>query len=497
MMTGAFDPRRLLTLSHLTPELEREFQASYYAVNRNALRAVAALLAALTLFYAGRDYLDTYSASYVAAYNGPAILFYLLICGLTFVQGFERYWQPVLVVGCWLAMAFSLGALASQLAVAANGPFGESASPLLWSFIRRELFIQRVVLLMICLAAFRLQFTWALLLQAGVVGIGAWALVTQLFGGELNRENDAVVRFLYATLLVLFVVLVVTFIQERLFRNAFVANRYLAVREAEEHRKRVQSEKMLHILGQAIGGIVHDLGNPLTAVQTGAETLRHFVREGETDSGILEEFSEIITDGARMLNYLRLSLIEQARVLEGKPTPVELKSVSLRPIVEAGARYQKPRLVGNRQVVIEGDDVRIRADEMKIVTVFMNLIGNALKYSDGEVRIVWRKAEGALLAAVLDQGAAGRGISRTQAEQLFTAFGRLETHAAIEGTGLGLLSVQKVMEAHAGEAFIEGHMDGTPTSPPFTTARSTYPSMLIEGFRTAFVVTCPLTVAPH
>jgi signal transduction histidine kinase len=495
LTAGIFDPRRLLTLPHLTPDLERNFQAAYYATIRNSLRVVAALLAALTVFNAARDYLDTYSASYVVSYSGPTIAFYLLICGLaTFDKEFRRRWQPVLVASCWAAMAFSLEALAAQLAEATNGPFGEAASPVVASFIRREFFTQRVIVLMICLAAFRLQFRWSLLLQAGVVTIGVWALAAHLSSNYIGAPYE-VWRFLQTTLLVLFVVQVISFIQERLFRHAFLAHHRLSISEAEEHRRRVRSERMLHVLGQAIGGIVHDLGNPLTAVQTGAETLRHFVREKQTDPEILEEFAEIITDGARMLNYLRLSLIEQARVLEGKPTPVELKPVSLRPIIEAGARYQKPRLVGNREIVIEGDEVQICADEMKMVTVFMNLIGNALKYSDGEVRITWRETESTLLAAVLDQGTAGRGISRAQAGQLFTAFARLETHAAIEGTGLGLLSVQKVMEAHGGEAFIEGYTDGIPTSPPFTTARGTYPSMLTDGFRTAFVVTCPLAAA--
>ena len=130
----------------------------------------------------------------------------------------------------------------------------------------------------------------------------------------------------------------------------------------------------------------------------------------------------------------------------------------------------------------------------------MNLIGNALKYSDGAVRVEWRAAcneggEPLLLMAVLDAGTRGIGISREQAARLFRAFGRLESHAQIEGTGLGLLSVQKIVEAHGGETFIEGFEDGTPASGPFTTARGRYPALLHGDFRTAFVATCPLATA--
>lgn len=223
-------------------------------------------------------------------------------------------------------------------------------------------------------------------------------------------------------------------------------------------------------------------------------------------------------------NYLRLSLIEQTRVLEGKPTPVDLRPITLCALVESGARFQKPHTISGREVQVEREDARIYADEMKMVTVFMNLIGNALKYSDGTVRVAWRQgteSEGSeaqdesgaiagtensakigteigtkiLQIAVLDEGTQGKGITQEQASKLFRAFGRLETHAAIEGTGLGLLSVQKIVEAHGGEVFIEGYLDGTPASSLFSTAKQIYPSMLesFEGaYRTAFVLTCPL-----
>lgn len=97
---------------------------------------------------------------------------------------------------------------------------------------------------------------------------------------------------------------------------------------------------------------------------------------------------------------------------------------------------------------------------MKLVTVLMNLIGNALKYSDAEVRVSWRERDGLLQLAVMDEGHQERGLSREEAARLFVPFGRLETHAAIEGTGLGLLSVQKIIEAHGGAVWIEGTGDG-------------------------------------
>lgn len=310
------------------------------------------------------------------------------------------------------------------------------------------------------------------------------------------------VRFSFLpALLIVFVLLLAACIEEQLARRAFLANHQLEEERDDEKRRREQTEGKLHILAQAIGGIVHDLGNPLTTVQMGTTTLDSFI-DSDADKETLKEFTGMIGDGAQRLNFLRLSLIEQVRVLEGKPTPVETRPVSVRAMIEAGARFQKPHTLAGRVVQIDCADARIEADEMKMVTVFMNLIGNALKYSDSEVRVEWREFEGTgesgqkkLLISVLDCGTRGQGLTTQQAARLFTAFGRLDTHSQIEGTGLGLLSVQKIAEAHGGAAFIEGYADGTPSSSPFSTSQGSYASMLHDPYRTAFVVTCPIAPA--
>lgn len=196
-----------------------------------------------------------------------------------------------------------------------------------------------------------------------------------------------------------------------------------------------------------------------------------------------------------MLDYLRLSLLEQTRVLAGKAIPLELGAASLRQIIEAGVHFQKPKFSTARHISAPSDDILLTVDSMKLITVFMNLIGNALKYSDGEIKITWQHHEDSLLIAVLDQGHASRGISKLQASHLFAAFSRLAAHAEIEGTGLGLLSSRKIVEAHGGEAFVEGYADGTPLSQQFTTSTSMYPSQLSGEFSTAFVVALPLSRA--
>ena len=372
----------------------------------------------------------------------------LLVCILlvSFLPVFRRWMQPIATMQLPPA---GIGVIA-MAALAQPDELGYLFYPL--------------GLLLICMVGYcflRLRFWYATI--ANLILVGAY-LIAAIFSQRIFAVPHGRFIFLnnvYFILAANVIGLATCYSLELYARRAFVANYLLDQERAGEQRKREQTEAMLQILSQAIGGVVHDLGNPFASMQMGAQTLEMFLDTGDTDKETLKEFTGIITAGAEMLNHLRLSLMEQTRVLEGKPIPVDLKPVSVRRMVEAGIHYQKPRFADGRKIVHDGDDVEIHADAMKLTTVFMNLIGNALKYSDGEVHILWRKAEPYLLIAIADEGMTGRGISRAQADQLFVAFGRLDTHAQVEGTGLGLLSARRIVEAHGGEVFIEGRADGT------------------------------------
>lgn len=479
-------------LPRLTPDLERGFQADYYSRIRPTLRVMAPLFAALFAACTVRDYADTGSLGVAAAQDGIPAAFFLAAFALSWVPAFGRVWQPVLAAASLAIAVASLGAMAAFLAVSGAGHGGgmshepasaRGASPAAGQFLG-----QQVCLLMVCLASLRLRFRWAVPLQLGVFGTGVWAFVARLNTAPVTAMDLS--HFLRPAAGILSAVLLAALAGEQQALRAFVAERLLEEERNGERRRREQTQGQLRVLAQAIGGIVHDLGNPLTVVQMGADLVEMQADSG--DAAAIRETNGAVRDGAQMLAALRLSLIEQTRVLEGKAIPVNLWAEPLRPIVEAGTRFQNPRFASGRRISVVGEDLEVYADRPKLITVFMNLIGNALKYSDGEVSIVWRVEGDAVLVGVLDQGTSGRGISEAQARQLFVAFGRLETHAAVEGTGLGLVSALKIVEAHGGEVFVEGHADGTPDAPSFTTAQGRYPSLLADGFRTGFVVACPM-----
>ena len=473
---------KTLLSPRFAPVAEQAFWAKYYQCVRPTLRVVAGLVA---LAWCLDFLLDLGETSHARAFALPAMSWCLLIFALTWAPGFERSWKSAFVLTAWLATGLMFGALAWSMQLGLT-PISEVGAQ---RTVAQLLFALHICVWMIVLAAFRLPFAATLTLQSGVVTLGAAAFYLGLAGATAPL---GALRFLAPVLLVWLAALLISWVQEGLARGAFESDLRLSELQDQEHQKRVESEGMLRALNGAIGTIVHDLRNPLTTIQIAATLTEDMMHKDEIDRTLLDELNRIVSDGAKMMSHLCLSLLEQTRALEGAPVPVELRSVSLHAIAETGASFQKHRITPRRSLTIEGDDATICADELKMVTAMVNLISNALKYSDGAVMVHWKAYRGEILIAVCDQGTKGLGLSRKSAARLFRAFGRLENHAHIEGTGLGLLSIQKIIEAHGGQAFIEGYESAAPDAARFSTAHGSFPSMLAPGFRTAFVLTCPL-----
>ena len=350
-------------LSRFSPDREQQFQKDYYTRIRPTMRLVSPFLALLIFVHLRIDV--RIPRPYDLAVNVPQRLLWSLLFGLTWVKSFERIWQPFIVLAGGLTALLALGQLAPLLTdewVKGTGAGAEVLTIPQQKFY----FVMQFAVLIVSLATLRLQARWAALLYAGVSVVGLWA-----FFSGLPAAPDIFldVRFVFLpALLIISVLLLAACTEEQLARRAFLATHRLEEERDEEKHKRQQTEGKLHILAQVIGAIVHDLGNPLTTVQMGTSTLAAFI-DSDADKETLKEFTGMIASGAQMLNFLRLSLIEQVRVLEGRPTPVDKKPVSVRAIIEAGARFQKPHALAGRVVQIECPDARIEADEMKMVTV--------------------------------------------------------------------------------------------------------------------------------
>jgi light-regulated signal transduction histidine kinase (bacteriophytochrome) len=116
-------------------------------------------------------------------------------------------------------------------------------------------------------------------------------------------------------------------------------------------------------------------------------------------------------------------------------------------------------MINDAHAQIEWHDVpeRIVADRSRIIQLFQNLIGNAIKFrSVGEpcqVDILYRKLDnGAHEFEVRDNGI---GIEPQYQERIFQIFHRLHNRAQYEGSGIGLATCKKIVEQHNGSIRVE------------------------------------------
>ncbi len=95
------------------------------------------------------------------------------------------------------------------------------------------------------------------------------------------------------------------------------------------------------------------------------------------------------------------------------------------------------------------DDVWVRGNEASLASIVRNLVGNAIKYCDGEIRVVVTSNESFAILEVTDNGP---GLSAADVEHCFERFWRSEDARSVSGSGLGLAIVASAARSHRGIA---------------------------------------------
>ena len=94
-------------------------------------------------------------------------------------------------------------------------------------------------------------------------------------------------------------------------------------------------------------------------------------------------------------------------------------------------------------------------DERRITQVLMNLVGNAIKFTDvGEVEVRVGAPDGVFIASVADTGP---GIPEEEQQRIFEEFQQVDSSSTRSkgGTGLGLAIARRIVEMHGGELWVE------------------------------------------
>jgi two-component system phosphate regulon sensor histidine kinase PhoR len=191
--------------------------------------------------------------------------------------------------------------------------------------------------------------------------------------------------------------------------------------------------------------VSHELRTPLTAIKGFIETLEQESRKNAT------RYLEIIKKHTeRLINIVQdLQMLSELEETER----IELEEVNLRQLLETIHKLFEQRLKEKGlalKVTVAHDVASIAADPFKLEQMFVNLIDNAIKYTEkGEVRISAEPYNSSVKITIEDTGT---GIPEQHLGRIFERFYVVDKSRSrkMGGTGLGLSIVKHIVQAHNG-----------------------------------------------
>ena len=223
-------------------------------------------------------------------------------------------------------------------------------------------------------------------------------------------------------------------------------------RASDSFREKIDElERLTHLQSEFIGNVSHEVRNPIFAISgyleaLGSPSLQDDQRRRYADKGLLN---------LQRLNNLFNDLIEIAR-LEYREDMIKPSAFDLQELIEDSAEMLRPKAAEKGlDLVVENPPIFVDADRNRIRQVLVNLIDNAIAYTDdGAVRCRVRRRLDKVRVEVVDTG---RGIPEQHLDHIFERFHRVDPDRSRKsgGTGLGLSIVKQILQAHGETIHVE------------------------------------------
>jgi len=241
--------------------------------------------------------------------------------------------------------------------------------------------------------------------------------------------------------------------------KTFAAHSVLAIQNArlfhQIEEKGIELEVASAHKSQFLANMSHELRTPLNAILGYTELILDNIY-GEAPEKIRAVLERVQSNGKHLLglinDVLDLSKIEAGQV------ELALEDYSINDMVQTVYSAVEP-LASSKKLAfkldVPPDLPRARGDDARLRQVLLNLIGNAIKFTDtGEVSIAASVADGSYTIAVHDTG---RGIAKADQARIFEEFQQVDNSLAKGkgGTGLGLSIAKHIIEMHGGRLWVE------------------------------------------
>jgi len=236
---------------------------------------------------------------------------------------------------------------------------------------------------------------------------------------------------------------------------AMAINRVKLAEQARESLSLVESERLRTALFNSLS---HDLRTPLASIigaVTGLLEDKNVVYSPEARNELLKT----ILHGAERMNRFISNLLDMAR-LESGMLRLNKEWCDLQDILGVAINRLGDTLTRRPlDIDIQEGLPLVQADGILIEQVLINLLDNALKYSEAASKIIISiRQQGKQLEIVVANR--GHGIPETDLSKVFDKFYRLSSPLQVSGTGLGLAICKGLIEAHGGDIWAENNKLG-------------------------------------
>ena len=204
-------------------------------------------------------------------------------------------------------------------------------------------------------------------------------------------------------------------------------------------------------LGQFAYVASHDLQEPLRMVASYTQLLSRRYK-GKLDSDA-DEFIAFAADGASRMQRLIQDLLTYSRVGTKEK---DLRDTSSEETLQQALVNLRGAIEESGAVVTHDPLPTVLADEMQLIQLFQNLVGNAIKYQNpGVPRVHISAAKNGGEKWIFSVQDNGLGIDSQYFERIFGMFQRLHKREEFSGTGIGLAICKKIVERHGGSISVE------------------------------------------
>lgn len=218
----------------------------------------------------------------------------------------------------------------------------------------------------------------------------------------------------------------------------------------------VRLAKQETIRQQFISDVSHEFQTPLTAISGFATILKN---ENLTDEQ-RKKYADIILFNSNRLSHLSKNML-QLTLLDGEDTALDKTEF---PLIEQLNRVieMEDNAALSKDIEIEfihpKKEFIIEADESRMEQVWINLLSNAIKYTNehGVVTVEARRTPTELQVRFEDTGV---GMSQDAISHIFERFYRQDKSRTIEGNGLGLSIVKRIIDLHHYKIDVESQED--------------------------------------